>query len=71
MVTALKTSNLALNILHVVPKIKTLVSVPGHDRWVPCDQGTAHPQVAVGDGQQMWRVTGSILNKQSGAADKG
>jgi hypothetical protein len=31
----------------------------------------ARPQVADGDGLQMWRVAANILNKQSRTADKG
>jgi hypothetical protein len=43
-----------------------------HARWVPCQHGMARPQVAnAGDGLQIWKVTGNILNKQSRAADKG
>jgi hypothetical protein len=39
---------------------------------VRCHHGMARPQVADGgDGLQMWRVTGNILNKQSRTADKG
>jgi hypothetical protein len=40
-------------------------------RWVPCHHGMARPQVADGDGLQIWRVAANILNKQSRAADKG
>jgi hypothetical protein len=40
-------------------------------RWVPCHHGTARPQVADGDGLQIWRVVANILNKQSRTADKG
>jgi hypothetical protein len=31
----------------------------------------ARPQVADGDGLQIWRVAANILNKQSRTADKG
>jgi hypothetical protein len=38
----------------------------------PCHHGMARPQVAGGgDGLQIWRVAGNILNKQSRTADKG
>jgi hypothetical protein len=43
-----------------------------HVRWVPCRHGMACPQVADGgDGLQIWKVAGNILNKQSRTADKG
>jgi hypothetical protein len=38
---------------------------------VPCHQGVARPQVADGDGIQIWRVAANILNKQSRTADRG
>jgi hypothetical protein len=42
-----------------------------HVRWVPCHHGMAHPQVADGEGLQIWREAANILNKQSQTADKG
>jgi hypothetical protein len=43
-----------------------------HIKWVPCHHGMARPQVADGgEGLQIWRVAGNILNKQSWTADKG
>jgi hypothetical protein len=42
-----------------------------HVRWVPCHHDMARPQVADGgDGLQIWRIAGNILNKQSRTADK-
>jgi hypothetical protein len=38
---------------------------------VPCHHGMARPQVADGDGLQVWRVAANILNKLSRTADKG
>jgi hypothetical protein len=40
-------------------------------RWIPCHHGTARPQVADGDGLQIWSIATNILNKQSRTADKG
>jgi hypothetical protein len=40
-------------------------------KWVPCHHDMARPQVADGDGLQIWRVAANILNKQSRTADKG
>jgi hypothetical protein len=38
----------------------------------PCHHGMAHPQVVDGgNGLQIWRVAGNILNKHSRTADKG
>jgi hypothetical protein len=39
--------------------------------WVPCHHGMARPEVADGDGLQIWRVAANILNKPSRTADKG
>jgi hypothetical protein len=40
-------------------------------RWVPCHHGMARPQVADGDGLQIWTVAENIFNKQSRTADGG
>jgi hypothetical protein len=43
-----------------------------HIKWVPCQHGMVHPQVADrGDGLQIWRVAANILNKQSQIANRG
>jgi hypothetical protein len=42
-----------------------------HVMWVPCHHGMARPQVADGEGLQIWRAAANILNKQSRTADKG
>jgi hypothetical protein len=41
-------------------------------RWIPCHNGMARSQVAVGgEGVQICRVAANTLHKQSQAADKG
>jgi hypothetical protein len=36
-----------------------------HVKWGPCHHGMALPRVAaVGDGLQLWKVDGNMLNKQ-------
>jgi hypothetical protein len=39
-------------------------------RWIPCQHGMSHPQVADG-GDGLQRVAANIMNKQSLTADKG
>jgi hypothetical protein len=43
----------------------------GHVKWVPFHHGMARPQVADGEGCQIWRVPENILNKQSRRAERG
>jgi hypothetical protein len=41
-------------------------------KWVSCDHGVVHPQVADGEnGLQIWRVSSNILHKQLQKAKKG
>jgi hypothetical protein len=43
-----------------------------HVKWVPCYQSMAHHQVADGgDGLQLWRIAGNILNTQLQTAVRG
>jgi hypothetical protein len=43
-----------------------------HNKFVPCHHVMARPQVADGgDGLQIWRVSASVLKKQSRTADRG
>jgi hypothetical protein len=38
-----------------------------HVRWVPCNHGMAHPQVADGgDALQFWRAAANILTSSRG-----
>jgi hypothetical protein len=42
-----------------------------HVKWVPRHHGMGRPQVADGEGLQLWRASANILNKPSRTADKG
>jgi hypothetical protein len=43
-----------------------------HVRWVSCQHGIEHPQVADGgDGVELWKLAADILIKQSWTVDKG
>jgi hypothetical protein len=52
-----------------VPYFLVLCEVRVHVRWVPFHHDMARPQVADGDGLQIWRVAANILNKQSRRED--
>jgi hypothetical protein len=48
------------------------VSVCRSVKWVPCQHGFAHPQVAYGgEGLQKWEIAANILHKKLRTADKG